>query len=292
MANSKDKFDIAIAFSGHIRDLTYVRYGFVDATYKMAWLHGSLSDYMLLSYAFGDLYRGIRNLCVLSTEGQDYVFQVCRFLEDELSVSHLANPVDDLGVVNEDVARRLSEEYGPYLLMVGRFDQDKDQKTVIRALRILFDKYPERCKLLFVGDGPTQEECKVLASNLELDDCVVFEGARMDVVNYYSSAAVLVHSSPSEGLPTVVLEGLAAGVPVVATRSLPGVPAILGADEYGLTCQVGNPEDLAEKIHAMLASNDLRERYRCAGLKRVQEYSREAVSQKLAIVLQNLIESN
>lgn len=280
-------YDVAIAFSGHIRDLSYVAYGLVRAKKSIAWLHGSLADYMILSYSFGDLYRRIGTLCALSTEKQEYVFNACHYLRDEVEITYLPNPLPPEKSVDDNRVSQLQSRYGQFLLMVARFGKDKDQATVIQALADLKRRYGLIIPVVFVGDGETMQQCRELAAELDVADQVHFEGARTDVDEYYEAATVGVLSSPAEGMPMVLLEAMRAGLPLVATRALPGVPQLLGNDEFGLLCAVGDSEDMADKLFAMWSDEKLRSYYREQGLRRAADFSADAIGAKLAEVLQS-----
>lgn len=283
-----ERYDVVIAFAGHIRDLTYVAYGLVKGHARVAWLHGSLADYLLMSYAFGFLYEKIQNLCVLSTNDQVYALRISG-LTDKVSIRRIYNPIDQSPVdVDDRKVEQLKAAYDGPLVMVGRFGADKDQSTVIRALRVLKDAYGISKHLIFVGDGPTRAECEDLARDLDMDEWVHFAGAQKGVDEYYLAAPLVVHSSPAEGLPTVLLEAMRDGVPVVATESLPGVPEILGADEYGLICEVGSPEDMAEKLAHMLTDDGLRNAYAAKGRQRAADFSPDVIERALAQMLEEV----
>jgi len=283
------KTDIAIAFSGHIRDLSFVGYDFIKSNKKLTWLHGSLSDYLLLSYSFADLYSRITNLCVLSTNNQSYAFEVFPKLRNDLNIAKIYNPVEQHpSNLDHALIEKLKEEYSSPLIMVGRFDADKDQFTVIRAMHILRKKHSTEKDLIFIGDGPRRSECEELVKTLHLEDCIHFLGFKRNVDNYYQASCISVHSSPAEGLPTVLLESMRNGLPIVATKSLPGVAEILEGDRYGLTCQVGDPEDMADKIYELLSNDDLQKYYSDMGYERIKAFSPETIESKLLQILNNL----
>lgn len=285
----KRRYDVAIAFSGHMRDLTFVAHGFVQAEKRMAWVHGAILEYLVLSPTFADLYRKIRNLCVLSTDRQEFVFSSHPYLSDDLSVHQLYNPIDlSARPPHADAVAALRRSHGGYILVVGRLDRDKDPATVIRARKILGERYGKTPHVVLVGDGSLRAELEAFTQSLELDDSVFFVGLRHDVEDFYASAQLFVHSSPSEGLPTVLLEAMKYGVPIVATDSPPGVSEILGSDRYGLRCRVGDAEDMAAKIATMLDDASLRERYRESGFDRVRDFSCDTISIKLNQILKNL----
>lgn len=283
-------FDVAIAFSGHIRDLTYVSYRFVKADKTLGWVHGCISNFLLMSYSFKNLYLKIRNLCVLSEQNQVQALHFCDFPKDALNISLLHNPIDQLPLIADmQLVESLKREYGEFLLVVGRFDIDKDQATIIRAMKVLADYYGLSPFVLFVGDGPTRMDCERLASDLGIADRMVFLGLRDDVDDFYSAAHLFVHSSPGEGLPTVLLEAMRCELPIVATNSLPGVAEILGDSENGLVCEVGDPDEMAEGIALMLSDKELRDSYAQRGKMKLNDFSPERIGRKLQMVLDGLV---
>lgn len=285
----RKKYDLAIAFSGHMRDLTFVAYDFIRANKKMAWLHGALIEYMASSCTYGDMYQRIKNLCVLSTDMQDLALQVNQYLAD-LSIHQIYNPIsDEKGELDEAFCEELKNKHGEFILMVGRFEIDKDQKTVIKARRVLEDLYGKTPQVVFVGGGSTLEDCKQYAQELKLENVITFYGARQDVQNFYNTASVFVHSSPAEGLPTVLLEAMKYGVPIVATDSPPGVTEILKSDLYGLRCEVCNAESMAIAMNRMLEDKAYRDYYIAQGKNRLTDFSYSTIQNQLRDMISNLL---
>ncbi len=280
-AGNKKKYDIAIAFSGHLRDMTFVAQEFVKADKKLCWVHGAIIGNLATASTYGDLYAKIKNVCVLSEHMQELAIYGNRKLAG-LNIKKIYNPVA-LPHADYDalLCSDLKKKYGDYLLMVGRFEADKDQLTVIRARKILAEKYNLKPKLVFVGGGSTLKKCRKYAEKLGLKNDVIFMGERQDVHNFYASAKVFVHSSPAEGLPTVLLEAMNYGLPVVATDSPPGVSEILQNDKYGLRCNIADSYDMADKLALMLTDNEKRENYILQGKKRLEDFSFEKISAEL-----------
>ncbi|MFN8096653.1 MAG: glycosyltransferase [Vicinamibacteria bacterium] len=134
----------------------------------------------------------------------------------------------------------------PLLLSVGRFTPQKDQLTLVRAVRTLPDP---TLRLLLAGDGPERPACEAEAAG---DPRIAFLGQRDDVGDLMAAADLLVLPSRFEGLPLVVLEAMAAGLPVVATR-IASVREALGPAPPFLA-HAGDPADLAAAIAAALAA--------------------------------------
>jgi glycosyltransferase involved in cell wall biosynthesis len=104
----------------------------------------------------------------------------------------------------------------PVLLSVGRFEPEKDHAGLLRAFEALRRTTPEAV-LLLVGRGDLEAEVQRQAQSLELGDGVRFLGTRDDVPALMNAADVFVMSSWWEGLPLVLLEASAVGLPIVAT---------------------------------------------------------------------------
>lgn len=285
---NRKKYDIVIAFSGHINDLTFVAKNFLISSKKLCWLHSSLADYLLVSDGFGILYKQIKNLITVSTHMQLIALNNNKFLND-LNINLLYNPTN-IGkrLIDEEVVKELKEKYGDYILMVGRMTKQKDQETVLKAAKILKEKYNNNNKILFVGDGENRISLEENAKQLKVDDRCIFVGSRLDVQNYYKAAKLFVHSSPAEGCPLVLIEAMGFGVPIVATKSLPGVAEILLDNEYGLVCPVGDAEGLASNIYKLLTDSSLYNFYVNQGFKRIKDFCPEVISNQLNDILKKL----
>ena len=138
----------------------------------------------------------------------------------------------------------------PTILCVGRFTRQKMHHTLIVAVaRLVQNGIPARLEL--VGTGPRMAAMKRLVQRLQLDDNVAFLGRRNDVPDRMAAADILALPSSFEGLPLVVLEAMAAGLPVVASR-IGGVVDALGPDHPWLV-RPGDSRALADALREALA---------------------------------------
>ncbi len=155
----------------------------------------------------------------------------------------------DLGFADTDVL----------LLQVSSFRWQKDQTTLIKALKSL----PSEYKLLLAGDGPLREEMENLVKELELTGRVQFLGNRPDIPNLLKTADIIVLSSKHEGLSLASIEAMASGKPFIAS-DVPGLREIVKG--YGLLFEQGNAAELADKIRTLTADPAFYEevRQRCA----------------------------
>lgn len=276
---NKKHYDLAIAFSGHIRDLTFVADGFLQADHTMAWLHGTQYQYALLSPAFFRLYARIGNLVCLSEVGDADCVKYNQL--HGIEKRKIYNPcIVNSKAIDEEKVASLREKYGDFCLMVGRLDIDKDQKTVILAMKHLKEQFGLRKKLVLVGDGPKRAELEALTSACDMCEDVIFEGTCSDVQNYYTAASIYVHGSPLEGLPTVFLEAMYFDLPVVSTEALAGGREILGNNECGLLSPNWDPEALAKNIRLVYEDAELRARLIAKGKKRIDDFNPATVYQQ------------
>ncbi len=123
-----------------------------------------------------------------------------------------------------------------------------------------------RC--LLVGDGPCRADLERLVKNLGLEKDVVFLGSRQDVPRLLALMDLVVLPSLEEGFPNAILEAMAAGKPVVATR-VGGTPEAVVHEETGLLILPGDPRALADAILRLLEDPPLAEKMGKAGRARV-----------------------
>ena len=138
------------------------------------------------------------------------------------------------------------------IVCVARLEEQKDIATLLRAFAIA--RQSVACTLSIAGTGRLAKDLKTLAKNLEIERHVDFLGHVDDTETLYGKAPLAVLSSRWEGFPNVVIEALAQGTPVVATR-IPGAVEILENTGAGLLCEIGDPHDLATKILQALSQN-------------------------------------
>lgn len=136
-------------------------------------------------------------------------------------------------------------------LAAGRLEAQKDYPTLLRAMARCAggDRRPV---LRVAGQGALGGALEALAATLGIGDRVGFLGLRTDVPDLLGAADALVLSSAFEGLPNVVLEAMAAGRPVVASR-VGGVPELVADGVTGRLVTPGDPEELAMAMEAVMA---------------------------------------
>jgi Glycosyltransferase len=175
------------------------------------------------------------------------------------------------------VRTKLHIEQSKIVLYAGTFSRTKGVEHLVRALPQIVRRHPD-VKLVLVGSGPLEPRLRGLAERLGVTDSVVFVGRRShdQMPRLLAAADVFVLPSLNEGLPRVILEAMATGLPVVAT-SVGGVPELVVDGGTGLLVEPGDEEALADAVCRVLADPELAMAWGRAGREVAQrEYEREA----------------
>ena len=164
----------------------------------------------------------------------------------------------------DEAKRALGVPAGEFLIgAVGRLSPEKGFDLLIRSVKSLRDAgHPVR--LHIVGEGDDRPRLEALRGELGLEECVSLPGWRSDVRGDFEAMDLFALSSLREGLPNVVLEAMALGVPCLATR-IAGVPKLI---EHGVSGELVPPGDgsaLTGGISRLLGDSELRLRYAEAG---------------------------
>lgn len=152
----------------------------------------------------------------------------------------------------------------PVILGVGELGARKDFATLVRAFA--FVRRQLRCRLVILGRGRQEGELIELARSLEIADDFDLAGFKENPYAFMARAGVFALSSRLEGLGFVLIEALAAGVPVVSTDCPSGPREILHNGRYGELVPVGNAQALAQALMNTLRNPPPRETLREASL--------------------------
>jgi glycosyltransferase involved in cell wall biosynthesis len=221
-------------------------------------------------------YRITDFLCNLTTqvspEGLERYVRIGAVPENK--IRYIPNGVDTQRLrPNPEARRRLREEQGLGTdfawLAVGRFDPQKDYFNMLRAFASVIREKPE-AQLLIVGDGPLRLAAEELAQNIGLKDKVRFLGTYRDVPGLMNAADSYVMSSAWEGMPMVLLEAGATGLPIVAT-DVGGNREVVRNGETGFLVTANDPAALADAmVHLMDLSKRERQRMGKAGRQYIE----------------------
>ena len=142
---------------------------------------------------------------------------------------------------------------------IGRLDKVKNYKLALNA-SIVLKKSGFQHSMVFIGDGPERAALERFACENHLCDSVQFLGAKDNIEEYLRAFDVFVLPSITEGMSNTLLEAMATGLPIVATR-VGGNGEIVKEGVTGVLVPSGNHQKLSERIRDYMSSEDLRTRH-------------------------------
>jgi glycosyltransferase involved in cell wall biosynthesis len=157
------------------------------------------------------------------------------------------------------------------LLCVGRLTPAKGQHLLLDAIAALHDG-GERVRLHLAGDGPDRASLQRHAHALGIDELVEFHGAlnHDQVRDLYARCDTFVLPSFAEGIPVVLMEAMAAGLPCVSTR-IAGIPELIVDGESGFLASPSSLDELTGRLRQLIHDPELRRRLAVNGRRRVCE---------------------
>lgn len=177
--------------------------------------------------------------------------------------------------------------------LVGRISPWKGQDVFLRAIHTIHHEFPEaRFQIIgsaLFGEAAYEDHIRNLSKDLELERCVEFCGFVTNIQRHIATLDVVVHASTiPEPFGQVIIEGMAAGKPVIASRA-GGPTEIIIDGESGLLVPMSDPTALANAMRRLLGDASLRTRLGAGGRQRVQDAFRiEATAAKVSRIYSDL----
>ncbi|MFC2171620.1 glycosyltransferase family 4 protein [Acidobacteriota bacterium] len=190
--------------------------------------------------------------------------------------------VDRFTPAPTDQKKKLRDELGllqdrTIIFAVGRMVYKKGFEFLLRATHLIKENVADQ-SIVLGGDGDLMDDLKGLASSLGIAEKVVWPGLiyRESLPKFYQAADIFAMPSVMDqrgnvdGLPNVVLESMASGLPVIASR-ISGLPLAVEDGRNGRLVKPADPESLAAAMKELLASDELRQRFGAESRKRTEE---------------------
>lgn len=206
----------------------------------------------------------------------------------------------DLNEFNKELDKdKLKVKYGInskyVVLFIGRFVEVKGCKYLIHAFKILSNIIGD-AQLIIIGYGALEYELRNLVEELGLGKYIRFEGKvnYNEVANYYMLSDIvaipsIVDSSGfEEGLPVVLLEALAAGKPIIASRTK-GFQEVIENEFNGLLVEPRNPKQLADATIRLISDPPLRDKISKNALKTGSNFSWEIIAEKYTKTIEGVL---
>lgn len=207
----------------------------------------------------------------------------------EHKIFHIPNGFDskEFSVLDRSIARtKLGLPCKKRIMIsIGNLLEVKGHKYLIDAMPgVISQKSDVLC--LIVGSGPLTDKLQKQIRELGVEDHVKLVGAKShnEIPLWLNASDLFVLPSLSEGNPTVMFEALGCGVPFVGTK-VGGVPEVITSEDYGLLCEPGNADDLAEKILIALDKKWDREKIR----RYAEQFTWDNVTKQVMAVYESVL---
>lgn len=182
-------------------------------------------------------------------------------------------------------------------LQVSNFVQKKGHEYTIKAFNLFLEEYPNS-KLILAGDGPRKIECEALVESIKIEDKVKFLGAINpdEVTQWMSKSDVFLHHSVTdenggeEGIPTVIMEAMASGIPVVSSFHA-GIPELIKNNESGFLIKEKDVLGYSKLLIKLLKTNTdiITEK---AASQVAEKFDIHKQNQLLITIYENIINNN
>lgn len=221
-------------------------------------------------------YNAADKVIALSQGVRDDLTKNFRIQEKKVKVIYNPIDIDSISALKNEKIDDLPKIGGEKLVVsVGRLEEQKDFVTLLQAFRLVVNEVD--AKLLILGKGSQEEPLKQLCNSLQLHDSVFFLGFKNNPYKYVKAEDLFVLTSRWEGFGHVIVESMAVGTTVVTTNCRSGPFEILDGDKYGLLAEVGNPQDIAQKMITLLQDNNMRRIYAQKGVERARKFHSKSI---------------
>lgn len=210
----------------------------------LLWLYGALDRRILRHYAAvvsvsDDVSKRLRDSGVAADR-----------------IHFIRNGIDLRPFTNAAPSLRHLAPNGLLVGWIGRLTHDKGPDLFLRAVAQVRQEFPD-ARYILVGEGPYRPEVERLITDLALGDVVHLLGQRQDMPAVYASCDLMVSSSRKEGLPMAILEGMASGLPWIAS-SVGAVPTAIRSEENGILLPPQDEHLLAQSMARMMRNSNER----------------------------------
>ncbi|MFZ2941362.1 MAG: glycosyltransferase, partial [Leptotrichiaceae bacterium] len=270
------KIDLIIDFDGGLKSIL----DNLKAEKKIIWIHSSIrkhkQDNKSKISRYGEELKKYDKIIAICKEMNEEIKELYPFLSSE--IEYIYNPLDCNNIIeqgNENIEKMTSYEKElierDYFLAVSRLDTvQKDFETLIEGYSILKNKGIKE-KLYIIGEGNGRVKIEKMIEEKNLGEDVILLGEKKNPYVWMKNSKLFIHSSRYEGLPTVLLEALMMDKFIVSSNCPTGPTEILTKPKVGELFNVGDANQLAEKVLKILYDKD----YQKELLKNIQLKKKE-----------------
>lgn len=283
------KYDVVVDFDmGLSKNIDLV-----DAKKRIAWIHSPIDSWYRKNdkiKRLGERLKKYNTLVTICDDMKEKTEKLYPFLKDKLV--RIYNPFDtekiqdqskDLSEITEEKRVLLKDDY---IISVGRLDNySKDYYTLLKGFKGAKGRGLTE-KLYILGEGEERRLIESWIDELDLKNDVILLGKYRNPYPWIKNAKLFVHSSRFEGLPTVLIEALICGVPVISSDCPTGPKEILLDGKIGKLYTIGDYKTLSDEIFMLVKNRGKYEEYRKLSFKRAQDFRKEISNKLIEDVLQ------
>ena len=279
------KYDVVIDYSSNL-----LKYNNFDIKMPVfAWIHFSLTFGEKLSAAKIEKYKKYDKILAICDTMRDEFVEILGIEKNKVELVY--NPID-LEAIRKK-AETIDKKYENYLkqdyfLQVSRLTEQKQPEHLVDIYYKLKQQGIKE-KLYFIGNGEKIELIKQKIREYNLENDVVLLGQIENPYPFFKNAKLFVHTAKYEGLPTVLLESLTLGTPVVSYDCPTGPKDILGQNsEYGKLIPLNDKDTFVKEVYKLMKNDEKYENYRKISLVRADDFSLQNNKAKLQALIENI----
>ena len=257
MCENQDKFDVVIDF-----DMSLGKYLDIIDLPKIGWMHlTSKNRNEKKKKRLAKRLNKYWKIVVICDEMKEEVKNIFKIPEEK--IIRLYNPFDiDRVKKGKEIIKEEDKNYlkKDYIVAVSRLVKEKGRIDLVEIYNKLYKDGVQE-KLYILGEGPAREELEKRIKELKLEDKIILVGQKKNPLPWIKNAKIFVHTSYSEGLPTVFLESMILGTPVITYDCPTGPKDILGDNKYGVLVKTGDKESFKIELEKLLIDEERRKKY-------------------------------
>ncbi|MBI5403115.1 MAG: glycosyltransferase [Ignavibacteriae bacterium] len=189
---------------------------------------------------------------------------------------------------NPEILRNLNLNKDDFIIgNISRFDIQKNQKLIIKSAAKLIKDYPQ-FKFILVGNGKLLDESKRLASEFNLGKNLIFTGEQKKLTDFYSVFDLFVFPTYWEGMPYVLLEAMAAGLPIVCS-GIPSLNEVIEKEKSALTINPKSERELSEAIIRLYKNKSLAEMLSANVLEESKKYDESLMVKSIECIYREVM---
>lgn len=178
------------------------------------------------------------------------------------------------------------------LLFIGRLVNQKGLNVLLKAYHNVIEGGYKNTRLIIIGDGPLMDEYKQFSQDNKLSDFVEFKGwvDFEELEHLYNSSDVFVLPSLFEGMPSVVLQAMACGLPIISSR-VQGSEDLIKPGVNGYLVEIGSVDDITDKMIRVITDGGMRKQMGIKSREIIKGYSWDNVSSRYEELYRQAIDS-